>query len=72
MGVRHSGLVTGTGVFTLTAEGDQTRFSWQEQLGFPRHLGGRLTEFVAKPILTKLWEGNLRRLNAQVVDSLAA
>ena len=72
MGVRHSGLVTGTGVFTLTPEGQQTRFSWKEQLGFPTHLGGRVTEFVAKPILTKLWEGNLRRLNAQVVGSLWA
>jgi uncharacterized protein YndB with AHSA1/START domain len=67
MGVRHSGFVTGTGVFTLTANGSGTVFSWREQLAFPWYLGGRVAELVAKPVLTKLWEGNLRRLNAQVV-----
>ena len=46
MGVRHSGVVTGTGRFTLTDigdnEGDGTRFSWNEDLQFPWWLAGPL------------------------------
>jgi len=44
MGVRHVGLVTGTGRFTLEPidEGRRTRFTWEETLRFPtvrRRLG---------------------------------
>ena len=44
MGVRHSGIVTGTGVFTLEplAGGTRTRFTWAESLDFPWYFGGRL------------------------------
>ena len=43
MGVRHVGLVTGTGRFTLTPIdlGRRTRFGWEESLRFPWWLGGR-------------------------------
>ena len=34
MGVRHQGLVGGTGTFTLTASGSATIFSWVERLHF--------------------------------------
>src|SRR6188508_3879052 len=49
MGVRHSGVVTGTGVFTLEsiAGGTRTRFTWAETLDFPWYLGGRVGEVVA-------------------------
>ena len=37
MGVRHTGLVTGTGIFTLAPldDGTRTRFTWSEKLTFP-------------------------------------
>jgi hypothetical protein len=65
MGVRHSGLVTGTGAFTLASIdlGRRTRFTWTEELRFPWWLGGRLGEAIgARVVLTPLWRANLRRL----------
>lgn len=62
MGVRHSGIVTGEGTFTLTADGPQSTLSWDENLSFPWWMGGKIGELVAKPILTAIWRGNLRRL----------
>ena len=48
MGVRHTGMVTGTGRFTLTPIdlGRRTRFSWDEALRFPWWLGGPLGALV--------------------------
>ena len=44
MGVRHVGLVTGTGRFTLSRVGaagaPATRFTWDERLTFPWWMGG--------------------------------
>ncbi len=42
MGVRHSGIVTGSGVFTLEPIdlGRRTRFTWEEDLRFPWYVGG--------------------------------
>lgn len=62
MGVRHSGIVTGEGTFTLTAQDQNSVLSWDENLSFPWWMGGKIGEFVAKPILTAIWRGNLRRL----------
>jgi hypothetical protein len=68
LGVAHSGIVTGTGVFDLTAEGPQaTRMGWTEALRFPIFLGGAAGAFVAKPVLRRIWRGNLTRF-AQLVD----
>jgi carbon monoxide dehydrogenase subunit G len=62
LGVAHSGIVTGTGVFELVAEGaDSTRMTWTEALRFPIFLGGVVGAFVAKPVLRRVWRGNLRR-----------
>ena len=69
MGVSHFGVVQGTGVFTLSAAGtagDRTAFGWQEQLRFPWWLGGPVGALVARPVLTRIWRGNLRRLKALV------
>ena len=69
MGVSHTGVVTGTGRFTLDPlAGGRTRFSWQEQLHFPWWLGGRLGELIGGQLLLKaIWHRNLRRL-ARLVE----
>ena len=71
MGVRHSGLVTGSGVFTLTPIdlGRRTRFGWTEELDFPWWLGGALGEVIgAKLVMGAIWRRNLRGLK-QLVEA---
>ncbi len=69
MGVRHTGMVTGTGLFTLTPIdlGRRTRFAWDEDLIFPWWLGGRLGSFVGgKLVMKPIWRRNLRGLKRLV------
>ncbi len=69
MGVRHDGLVTGTGRFTLEPidSGERTRFTWQEDLTFPWWLGGRVGERVGgQQVMRRIWAGNLERLRRLV------
>lgn len=66
MGVIHVGIVSGVGAFTLHDLGDgRTRFVWDEHLSLPLSLGGPIGEVFAKPIVTAIWKGNLRRLAAR-------
>lgn len=66
MGIRHEGLVTGEGRFTLhRRRGGRTRFVWRERLIFPWWLGGPLGSFAAAPVLALIWRRNLRRLAAR-------
>ncbi|NCX06071.1 MAG: SRPBCC family protein [Actinobacteria bacterium] len=64
MGVTHTGVVTGTGEFTLEAlTSDTTRFVWTEVLVFPWWLGGKLGSLVGGQIVMKaIWRKNLRIL----------
>jgi len=62
MAIRHQGLITGEGEFTLTAQGSATRFMWRESLTFPWYLGGAVTAFFAAPVLKWMWKRNLDRL----------
>lgn len=74
MGVRHIGLVAGSGRFTLTPidVGRRTRFAWEESLRFPWWLGGRLGEVVGgRLVLRRIWRANLRRLQHLVETSWA-
>ena len=67
MGVRHVGLVTGTGRFTVTkARGGRTRFTWDERLKFPWWLGGPVGGVVGGRIMRQIWKRNLRVLKALV------
>jgi hypothetical protein len=69
IGVRHRGLVTGTGRFTLRPEpggGERTVLTWDEDLTLPWWLGGAATAALARPVLRRVWVGNLRRFAARV------
>jgi hypothetical protein len=68
MGVRHVGLVTGTGEFRISSRsrGRRTRFVWTEQLHFPWWMGGPLGAIAARPVLRHVWRTNLRNLRAIV------
>lgn len=66
MGVRHEGVVTGEGIFTLSPiAGNATRFTWNEDLIFPFWMAGSLGATVAKPVLTAIWRRNLTRLKSR-------
>jgi len=67
IGVRHLGVVSGWGRFSLTdAAGPATRIAWQEELSFPWWLGSTVGARLAKPVFTLLWRGNLRRLGRRI------
>lgn len=69
IGVRHTGLVTGQGLFELEpTEQGATRFSWREQLHFPWYLGGAVSGRLASPVLAAIWKRNLQRLKAGFED----
>ena len=65
MGVRHTGLVTGSGKFTLEPIdlGRRTRFTWAEDLVFPWWMGGPIGAWIGGKIaLGPIWRRNLRNL----------
>jgi uncharacterized protein YndB with AHSA1/START domain len=67
MGVRHQGIVQGTGRFTLSALSARvTRFTWTEELRFPWYLAGVVGATVSKPVLRAVWRRNLRRFRDQL------
>ena len=71
MGVRHRGVVTGSGRFTLTPIdlGRRTLFAWSEELVFPWWLGGRMGELLGgRLVMRAIWRRNLREL-ARIVNS---
>ncbi|MDO8363766.1 MAG: SRPBCC family protein [Actinomycetota bacterium] len=80
MGVRHTGLVTGSGRFTLepidpspTGEGRRTRFTWTETLVFPWWMGGPLGALVGGRLaLQPIWRRNLRNLKRLVEQPTTA
>jgi hypothetical protein len=43
-----------------------TEFCWEETLTFPWWLGRAAGERFGRPVLKRIWEGNLRRLKARV------
>jgi hypothetical protein len=71
MGVRHTGVVTGTGRFTLTRTvGDATVFAWEENLTFPWYLGGPLGAALGgRVVLKRIWRHNLDALRDLVIAS---
>ena len=67
MGVKHQGIVSGWGQFSLEPRGpDRTVFRWAESLKFPWYLGGHLGQIAARPFLRWVWNRNLAQLKEQV------
>ena len=67
MGVRHEGIVQGTGRFTLRRRRrGRTRFTWDERLTVPWYLGGPVGSVIVALVLRLVWKGNLRRLKTIV------
>jgi carbon monoxide dehydrogenase subunit G len=66
MGVRHVGVVTGSGRFTLRRRRRRTRVTWEERLRFPWWLGGPLGNVVGGQVLRLVWRRNLRNLKGRV------
>ncbi len=63
IGVRHTGVVTGSGRFTLVETPDgRTVFAWDETLQFPWWLGGPLGEVPGAWVLRRVWRRNLANL----------
>jgi carbon monoxide dehydrogenase subunit G len=72
MGVRHTGVVAGSGTFELEPIdlGRRTRFTWTEDLRFPWFLGGRFGELLGgRVVMRAVWRRNLRRLQRLVEAS---
>jgi hypothetical protein len=68
IGVAHRGLVKGTGQLSAVPLSVGTRIKWVEDLSFPWWLGGPVTAWVSKPILARMWKGNLQRLEATLTS----
>jgi hypothetical protein len=67
MGVTHTGVVTGTGQFTIepAATPGHSKFTWSEELHFPWWLGGAIGEVVGGSLVMKtIWRRNLKKLRA--------
>lgn len=72
MGVRHVGVVTGDGRFTLRRRsGGRTRFTWTETLRFPAWMGGPVGAAMGAPVMRLVWRRNLRNLR-DLVEARAA
>ena len=67
MGIRHVGLVRGSGRFTVRrARRGRTRFTWEERLRFPWWMGGPAGALLASPVLRHIWRRNLSNLKRLV------
>ena len=67
MGVTHTGVVTGTGQFTIepAATAGHSNFTWSEELHFPWWLGGAVGEVIGGSLVMKtIWRRNLKKLRA--------
>ena len=64
--VNHIGAVSGNATWQLAETGSGTLFRWTEELHFPWFFGWILGEAIAKPILKRFWNRNLRNLKRRI------
>jgi uncharacterized membrane protein len=64
--VEHLGAVKGFGQFDIGPIGSGTEMRWVEDLRFPWWMGGPVGLAVARPILARIWRGNLMRLKERL------
>lgn len=65
IGVRHTGLVTGEGRFTLAPAGtNRTEFCWTEELNFPWWMGGLVGDIIGARVLEWVWRRDLKMLRS--------
>lgn len=62
----HTGAVKGRGTLSLEEASMGTTVRWEEELQLPWWFGGRLGEWVAKPVISSMWRGNLARFEASL------
>jgi hypothetical protein len=66
IGIRHAGVVTGTGVLRVRRRGrNASKVTWEERLTLPWWMGGPFGGVVAKPILKHIWKGSLANLSGR-------
>jgi hypothetical protein len=71
LGIRHAGMVTGTGRFALTPATGGSSFVWEEELTFPAWMGGNVGGAAAAPMLRRVWRRNLHNLKTLVESAQA-
>jgi hypothetical protein len=70
IGIRHVGLVTGTGRLTVRRRlRGGTRFTWHERLHLPWWMGGPVGGLAASPVLHAVWARSLRNLRSRIEGS---
>ena len=62
--VAHRGVVRGRGRLAVTPDGELSLVTWDEDLTFPWWLGGGVTAWLARPVLSAIWDSNLERLES--------
>jgi len=67
--VEHVGVVSGVGRFEVAPSGQGSQLWWRETLRFPWWLGGPIGAGLARPILKRVWSGNLARLGERLAVS---
>src|SRR5690606_37315415 len=68
IGISHVGMIKGSGVLAVEADGSGSTVSWMEDLRFPWWLGGSVTGWVARPFLARIWRANLDRLAGRLTS----
>ena len=61
MAIAHEGKITGHGELSLRPTTGGTELAWREEVQFPALFGGRAGEWIASPILHRIWRANLNR-----------